>query len=165
MIGEPVGHYDYTSRMHADIAWQTHKAVCDIQNFSPQLILLCELLARFYSKATLDCGYFFIGDAISPSRLADSRSRLKADMIRYSCDMVIAKTFEDRVENGIALVPCEIDIDIGRILAFGVQESLEVEIVADRIDIGNSKAVGHYARSGAPSATGARCPPCNISHC
>jgi len=106
-----------------------------------------------------------IGDAICPGCLTDSCALLKTDVVGYSGHMFLTKNFKNRVENGIALVPCKIDIDIGRIFALRIQESLKVEIVANWIDIGDSKTVRHYARRGASSAASTRCLSCNISHC
>ena len=47
------------------------------------------------------------------------------------------------VEYIIAFIPGEVHIDIGRVGAAWIQEALEIEVVLDGADIGDSQAVGH----------------------
>jgi hypothetical protein len=46
-------------------------------------------------------------------------------------------------ENLRALVPGKVDIDIRWVMPAGVEESLEQQVMSNRIDVGDAKAVGH----------------------
>ena len=49
------------------------------------------------------------------------------------------------------MVPRKINVKVGRRGAFGVQETLEIQIQFDGINIGNAEAIGHHAVG--PAAT------------
>ena len=50
---------------------------------------------------------------------------------------------EDVGQHVVALVPGKIEIDVGRILPLGIEEALEEEPGAERLDVGDAEAVAH----------------------
>ncbi len=45
----------------------------------------------------------------------------------------------------VAVFPAEVDVEVGRLLARGVDEALEVEVQLHRVHIGDAQAIGHQA--------------------
>ena len=69
-----------------------------------------------------------------------------------------------RRDDFITLVPCKIDVDIGRIFPLRVQEALEVEIMADGIHIGDPQTVRNDARGPASPAACTRGAAHDVGH-
>jgi hypothetical protein len=63
---------------------------------------------------------------------------------------------EDVFQDTVALVPCEVDIDVGGIDTPLVEKPLEEEIVANRIDVRDAEAVRHDAGRRGAAPAGAR---------
>src|SRR5712692_3020129 len=75
---------------------------------------------------------------------------------------------EHRGDDFIALAPIEIEVDVGQIRPTGVQETLQRQLEADRIDVGDAEQVADervtgraaqgHAETAAPSLAG------NLTH-
>ncbi len=55
------------------------------------------------------------------------------------------------VDDAVAVGLAEVDVEIGHRLAFGIQEPLEQQLVAQRVEVGDEQGVGHQ-RTGARAA-------------
>jgi hypothetical protein len=88
--------------------------------------------------------------------LAQGGAPLEADLVGDHRRPSRPVAGEGEIEDGVALVPGKVDVDVGRIEASLVEEALEEEVVADRVDVGDFQAVGDQRRRGAPPAAGAR---------
>ena len=73
----------------------------------------------------------------------------KGDDLRHALAPVL---LDDVVHHALAAVHREVDIDIGHGLAARVEESLEQQVVADRIDVGDLEAVGDQRAGGRAAA-------------
>ena len=62
-----------------------------------------------------------------------------------------AVLLRDVFDDAVAAVHAEVDVEVRHRHAFGIQESLEQQVVLQRIDVGDAEAVGHQ-RSGARAA-------------
>ena len=83
-----------------------------------------------------------VGDVEDPPRVADGRARghrREGDDLR---DPVATVLVGDVVDDPIAPGDGEVDVHVGQVLAGRVQEALEEEAVADRVDVGDLEAVG-----------------------
>ena len=56
------------------------------------------------------------------------------------------------VDHALAAVHREVDVDVGHRLAARVQEALEQQVVADRVDVGDAQRVGHERAGGRAAA-------------
>ena len=54
------------------------------------------------------------------------------------------------VDDALAALHGEVDVDVGHRLAAGVEEALEHQVVADRVDVGDLEAVGDEAPAAEP---------------
>ncbi len=69
-------------------------------------------------------------------------------------DLVAPVLARDVVDHRIAAVHAEVDVEVGHRHAFGIEEALEQQAVAQRIEIGDAEAPGdHRAGAGAASGT------------
>ncbi len=89
-----------------------------------------------------------------PRGLADGQARLQAD-VAADHGRAAAEARQHRGEHPVALVPGKVDVDVRRVQAAGVEEPLEVEVVAHRADIGDAQAVGHQRGRARAAAAGA----------
>src|SRR5262249_48113083 len=88
-----------------------------------------------------------------PPYVAYHRLRRHGPEGRYLRDAVGAELLLDVFDDTIAAVLAEIDVEIGHGHALGIQEALEQQVVAQRIEVGDSEAVGDE-RACARTATG-----------
>ena len=66
-------------------------------------------------------------------------------------DALASVLLRDVFDDAVAPVHAEVDVEVGHRHALGVQESLEQQVVFQRVDVGDAEAVGHQ-RSGARAA-------------
>ncbi len=72
---------------------------------------------------------------------------------------VLAAVAPRHVLDDLAAAPlAEVDVDIGQRHALGIQEALEDEVVLERVDVGDAKAVRDQASGGRPAARAHRNP-------
>jgi len=64
--------------------------------------------------------------------------------------MVLSVPFEDVVLHLVAVLPREIDVEIGRTGPLGIEKPFEIEVELDGIHVGDAQAVGHDAVGSAP---------------
>ncbi len=70
-------------------------------------------------------------------------------------DVVVAVGVVDVADDVVPLAPREVQVDVGRVAAARVEESLEVEALGHRVHVGHEEAVGHEAGGArAPSDVG-----------
>ena len=67
-------------------------------------------------------------------------------------DAVAAVLLGDVVDDALASGDGEVDVHVGHRLAAGVQEALEHQVVAERVDVGDLEAVGDEAAGGRAAA-------------
>ncbi len=87
-----------------------------------------------------------------PGRVAHRGPRLdgrEGDDLRHAVGAVALGGVADHLAP-VALV--EVHVDVGHLLAAGIQEALEQQVVADRVEVDDPEAVGH-------AAPGGRAPP------
>ena len=66
--------------------------------------------------------------------------------------------------NAVAFVPGEVDVDVGRVGAAGVEEAFEIEVVLEGADVGDAQAVGHERGRPRAAAAGARAQGNDVAH-
>ena len=79
---------------------------------------------------------------------------LEADLVANHRRLGPAESRQRPLNDFVAFVPGEVDIDVGRVDAPGVEEAVEKQIVAQRIDMGNAQQVTDQPGSGAAPAAG-----------
>ena len=93
-----------------------------------------------------------VGNVHDARDIADHSARLhrpEGDDLRD----VLAAVFAGHVVDHFAAAPfAEIDVDVGQRDTLGIEKALEDEVVLDRIDVGDSQAVGNKAAGRGPSA-------------
>ena len=59
--------------------------------------------------------------------------------------MVLAIFIENMLDDGVPILPREIEVEVGRAAPHGVEETLEIQVQLYGVDIGDLQAVGHHA--------------------
>jgi hypothetical protein len=77
-------------------------------------------------------------------------------MIRHTGGMGFAVLGDDLGKQFIALIPGEVYIDIGRVFTAGIEKAIEVQNMANGINIRDTQAVGDDTRRSAAPAAGPR---------
>ncbi len=96
-----------------------------------------------------------VRQAVDLRHLAQRRSSLEPHLVRHHRRAPSPVTGEGEIEDGVALVPREVDVDVRGIAAPLVQESFEEEVVPDRIDMGYAEAVRDERSRRAAASAGA----------
>src|SRR5439155_6216558 len=99
-----------------------------------------------------------VGNLEHASGVADGGARghrPEGDDLR---DAVAAVLLGDVVDDALAAFDGEVDVGVGQLLPPRVEEGLEEEVVADRVDGGDLEAVGDE-RAGGRAAAGADADP------
>ena len=99
-----------------------------------------------------------VGVAHDPSHVAHHRLGGHGPVSGDLRDFFPAVFFGDVVDDLVALVHAEVDIEVGHGHPFGIQEALEQQVVGQRIQIGDSEGVGHQG-TGARTASRAHGDP------
>jgi hypothetical protein len=122
-----------------------------------QLIFLAQRLVERDTELEGDQLGDAVGEAVILSQNARDvayhglrRERPIGDDLRHT---VAAVSFRHVVDDPVATLHAEIDVEVGHRHAFRVQEPLEQQVVAQRVEIGDSQHEGHE-RSGAGAAPG-----------
>ena len=113
-----------------------------------------EQLAGAFGDQLRDLVDDAVGHFEHAARVADGGARghrRERDDLR---DAVGAVLLAHVVDDALAAFDGEVDVDVGHRLAARVQEPLEHQLVADRVDVGNRKRVGDE-RAGRGAAAGA----------
>jgi hypothetical protein len=79
-----------------------------------------------------------------PERFADvanRRARAVGDDLRGHCSVFATVPFVDVLDDLLAVLVCEIDVDVGDFVALLGEKALEEQIHADRIDGGDAQRV------------------------
>jgi hypothetical protein len=114
-------------------------------------------------QALCDAADFGRGQAVDFGDFAYRHARLEPDVVCHHGGM-IAVACEHGSEHGVALVPGEVDIDVGRVGAAQVEEAFEVEVVLEGADVGDVEAVGDKRRRPRAAAAGARAQRHDVAH-
>ncbi len=85
-----------------------------------------------------------LGQPIHLAQFAYHRPPLKSIGSPQQCSMLATIFLKQILVNPVAFLPREIQVEIGRRSTFGIEESLEIEIQFNRVNISNTKAVGHH---------------------
>ena len=87
--------------------------------------------------------------------LAERAAQAEAVVVGHHRGLGMGIVAEHVGQHVVALVPGEVEIDVGRVLALGIQESLEQESRAERLDVGDPETVAHdRVGDGAAAAVG-----------
>ena len=89
-----------------------------------------------------------LGNAERFRDLADRRARLERRVGADHRDTLRAVATEDVAEHLLAVVRAEIDVEVGKVRALGVEESLEEEVVPERIHVRDLERVRDEAVPG-----------------
>ena len=93
-----------------------------------------------------------VGDPHHAARVLDRRLRLHLAEGDDLGHVAAAVLLGDVVDHALAAGHCEVDVDVGHGLSARVQEALEEQRVADRVEIGDVQAVGDERPGGRPAA-------------
>ena len=86
------------------------------------------------------------GQAEDLAQLADHRAVLVGAVGgQQRHPPAVAVLVEKVARHVVAVLPTEVDVEIGRTAAAGVDEALEVEVQLDGVHVGDAQAVGHQA--------------------
>ena len=91
-----------------------------------------------------------VGVPEDAGRIADRGPRLDGRESDYLSDMVRAPPLGGVADHLAAVTLVEVHVDIGHLLAPRVQEPLEQQVVADRVDVDYAQAVGDATTRRAP---------------
>jgi hypothetical protein len=98
-----------------------------------------------------------------PGDLAQQHPRLEEHMVGDHRAMPRVLP-QHRLQDPVALVPGEVDIDVRRVGAPGIQEPLEVQVELHRTDIGDAQAVRNNGCGARAAAAGARAALDDLAH-
>src|SRR5207249_7787797 len=87
-----------------------------------------------------------------PGRVPERLLRLdgrEGDDLRHA---VLAVALGDVADDLAATTLVEVDVDVGHLLAAGIEEALETEPPADRVDLGDAEGVGDHRPSDGATA-------------
>ena len=134
--------------------------VVRLLQLGPGLEAVLEVLARPFRDQLRDLVDDAVGDFQHAAGVADGCARghgPKGDDLR---DAVAAVFLGDIVDDALAAVDGEVDVDVGHRLAARVEKALEEQVVADRVDVGDLEAVrDERARGRAAARTDADAVP------
>jgi hypothetical protein len=71
---------------------------------------------------------------------------------------------KDILQDLVALVPGEVEIDIRGVAALEVEKALKNELGADRVDVGNAQTIAHHGVGHRTAATMGGTVADNVSH-
>ena len=96
-----------------------------------------------------------VGAAVDLGHLAERAAEAEAVVVGHHRGLRMGIAAEDVGQHVVALVPGEVEVDVGRVLPLGVEEALEQEPGAERLDVGDAEAVAHdRVGDGAAAAVG-----------
>ena len=107
-----------------------------------RLQALLERLARAFRDQLRDPVDGAVGDLEHAARVADGGARGHRREGDDLGDAVAAVLLGHVVDHALAAGDGEVDVDVGHLLAARVQEPLEQQVVADRVEVGDLEAVG-----------------------
>src|SRR5919202_887528 len=64
----------------------------------------------------------------------------------------------------VALVPGEVEVDIGRVAALQVEKALEDQLGSNRVDVGDAETVAHHRIGNRPTAAVSRSVLDDVAH-
>ena len=153
------------ARMAAGIAHEAFQAPAEVNDVADVLVLVVELpQLRFLGQRDIerhlgagvvghqlgDAIHEAVGLAKHPPHVAHHGARRHRAVGDDLGDAVTTVALADVVDDPIATLHAEIDVEVRHRHALGIQEALEEQIVVDRIEIGNAERPGHQrARTGA----------------
>ena len=85
------------------------------------------------------------GQAVDFGDFPQRHARLEPDVVCHHGG-VAAVACEHGMQHGVALVPGEVHVDVGRVCAARVEEAFEVEVVLEGADVGDAEGVGDELR-------------------
>ena len=91
---------------------------------------------------------FSIGHAHATTDIADNctgHHRTKSDNLR---NFLITVLFADIIDDILATIDTEVDVDIRHRDTFRIQKALKKQIIRDRVDVGDLEGIGDQATSG-----------------
>ena len=115
-----------------------------------------ERLARAFRDQLRDLVDDAVGHLEHAARVAHGGARghrREGDDLR---DAVVAVLLAHVVDDALAAFDGEVDVDVGHRLAARVEEALEHQVVADRVDVGDRERVGDERAGGASRGRGRR---------
>ena len=83
------------------------------------------------------------GSAVHLGHLAQRAPETEAVVVRHHRRLGPGIGAEDVGQHPVALVPGKVEVDVGRILALGIEEALEEEPGAEGLDVGDAETVAH----------------------
>ena len=127
-------------------------AVDRLPQFRAGLEAFVERLPRAFGDELRDLVDDAVRDFEHAAGVADGSARghrPEGDDLR---DAVRAVLLAHVVDDALASLHCEVDVGVGKLLAARVEEALEQEVVADRVDVGDLEAVGDERAGGGAAA-------------
>ncbi len=111
-----------------------------------------ERLPRAFRDELRDLVDDAVGDLEHAAGVADCRARGHRPEGDHLRDAVAAVLLGDVVDDALAAVDGEVDVDVRHRLAARVEEALEEQVVADRVEVGDLEAVRDERAGGGAAA-------------
>ncbi len=163
-IGEPAGRDQHAAGMHADVAGEALELFGQRPQlgqllFALQALLDLRLFLPRLGKADAD----FVGDQLGklvdeverqvehPADVADHRLGRQGAEGRDLRHAGGAVALLDVVDDTVAAVLAEVDVEVGHRHPLRIEEALEQQVVAQRVEVGDAQRIGHQ-RAGARAA-------------
>ena len=165
-VGQLAGRDQHAAGVHADVAGQAFQRLGQIHQRAHFLFLLVAVLegglvlqGPFEGPGIHRVERDQLGQAVAehvghvqhPSGVAHhglGAQRAESGDLAHGGAAVL---FLDVVDDPFAVVLAEVDIEVGHGDPLGIQEALEQQVIADRIQVGNAQGVRYQrARAGAP---------------
>jgi len=160
MLGEVAGEAHQRAR---EIERQPQPPVFQVQVQFGGVVLLHALVAP-----APDLGCEHAGDVVCQAErlahVADGATAAVADDGRAEGRTVTAVGLVDPLDDFLAPFVLEIDVDIGRLLAFGADEAFEQQVGAGRIDRGDAEDIAHRGVGGGPATLAQDVPGSGVAH-
>ena len=110
-----------------------------------QDLLADEILLGKCLRVTLHLVDFAFGQAKHLAQFAAERVFLEGDRRAQQCHMLLSVFLEDVRDDTVTVAPREVEVEVRWTAPLGVEETLEIQVQLNGVDIGDLQAVGHHA--------------------
>ena len=119
--------------MNTEMIWKIPDQVGVLFNMSPDPVFLHISILKLIDLLFWQPEHF--------SQFTLHRLRLKCGIRSQQANVIFAVTLKYIVYNFIAVLPAEVDVEVRRNSAFGIQESFKIQIKLKRIYVSNIQTV------------------------
>jgi len=166
-VREPPGRDEHAARVHAHVAREALQRLRERHQLGDFLLLLHQLLQLRLDEESLlerdadlegnqlrDAVHLAVGHREHASHVAHDRLRRHRAEGRDLRDALGAVFLLHVVDDAVATVLAEIYVEVGHRHALRIQEALEQQVVAQRVEVGDAERIGdERSRAGAAAGT------------